>query len=277
MPVPQGRHGYLTIGGTTYPVYRFQNLSPRNLVSGHPLGNTWGTNNAEGLKTGRLFVEFMVREKATEVLALAFWNLWLSRTFTAGFDDTSALSIVAASGRRTRTYANAKAESFTLRIAKGAPVGLSAVFVSPAPPTAADQTPTDYSKTVDNSPPLMFDKVSFGGVSGSVYGCEITFSNNHMPNGPLDASKTLSSWDAGVITCGARFTFAEHVAGEPFADGASLTVTLTGAATRILTLTSVTVNNPLDLDAGVGQLFQPYDCLVQGAGGITPAAPLVVT
>lgn len=276
MPVPQARHGFLTINGVTYPAYGASYNGPRNLVQGLPVGNTWGTNFAEGLKTSRWVGRIMVREKATEVLALAFWNLFLSRTFSGGFDDTAAVSLVWATGRRTRTMANAKAEAFTLTMSKGAPIGLTAVFVAPAPASMADQTPTTYGNTFDNSPPLMFDKATFGGITGSVYGCEITYANNHQPNGPLDATKVLSSWDAGLITCGCRLTFAEHLAAsEPFADAANLTIALAGATTRNLSLTAVTPNDPHDVpDSGVGQVYQTYNCIVQGSASV---APLVVT
>lgn len=275
MAVQQGRHGYVTINGTTYPALSVSSGAPRNLVTGLPIGNTWATNFAEGLQTGRFTVRFLARIKATEVLSTTFWNYWLSRPFAGGFDDTAGLTIVHSTGRRTRTYANAKAESLVITVAKGAVVGITGVFVSPAPPTRGDVTPATYANQVDNSGPLMFDAVTFGGITGGVYGFELTYTNNHQPDGPLDGTKYLSAYNAGGIACGASFTFPEHLAAqEPFADAANLTVTIAGGATRTLSLTGVVANNPTDVDHDLGQIYQPYRCLVLGTASV---APLVVS
>jgi len=267
MAIPQGRHGYVSIGGVKYPVFNWQMPNPRNLIAPQPMGNSWSTSFAEGLKTSRFTASMMVREKTGEILSAAktFFNLFLARTWTGGFDDTAATTIIAHNGLKSYTLANAKAEAFTLTIAKGMMVGLSVVFVAPGIPTIADSLPADYSNTIDNSPPLMFDKVTFGGITGNIYGAEITYSNNHQPNGPLDGTKTLASYDAGSPSAGASFTFASRqIASEPFADGATITVALAGGSTNTLSLTKVVPNNPYDGNANIGQSFVTYNCLIQG-------------
>jgi hypothetical protein len=111
----------------------------------------------------------------------------------------------------------------------------------------------------------MYDKVTIGGITGNIYGAEITYSNSHVPNGPLDGTKSLSSWDAGVATAGATFTFDSRQTGsEPFADGATITVALAGATTNTLSLTKVIPENPNDGHGDLSQAFVSYNCLVQG-------------
>lgn len=271
MPVPQGRFGYFSINSTLYPVYAWRPTSPRNLVSGEPVGNSWGTNLAEGVKTSRIVAQFMVRNTAAEILSTSFWDYFLTRSFSGGFDDTPALSIVGSTGKKTRTYSNCKAESLTLTWAFGAVVGLTAVFLCPGMPAKANVTPTDYSTNVNNSPLLMFDQVTIGGVTGSTYGGEIVLANNHKPNGTQNGSKNLTSWDAGNITASLSLTVAEHsTTGEPVADGGTVTVALAGASTRTLSLTGCTVNNPDDVDANPGQIFQNKQYIVQGSTSVQP-------
>jgi hypothetical protein len=275
MAIAQGRHGYVSIGGTLYPVYSWRMDRPRNLQAPLPVGNTWTTNFAEGLQSTRFVAEMKVREKASEILAAAWWNRFLSRPFAGGFDDTATQTVIASNGKRLHTLANAKAEAFVLRIQPGMPIGLQAVFVAPGLPSHSAHVPTDYTNTIDDSPPLMADKASFGGISGGIFGAEITYANNHLPDARLVGTKTLSAWDAGVISCGAALTFDARTAAEyPFADGATLTIALVGAATRTLSLTRVIPNNPDDAGSGTGQNFVTYNCLVQGTA-TTP--PLVVT
>ncbi len=276
MPIAQGRHGYVTIGGNPYPVYDWQMNDARNLVAPMPVGNSWGTHWAEGLRTTRFTARVQCRTKPTEVLALAFWDMFLKRTWTGGFDDTAALAIVASDGSRLHTLSNAKAEAFSLSFQLGQPVALSVVFVAPGLPVPTAHTPTDYSHTVDVAAPLMWDAVTFGGFTGSVYGAEITYANNHLPNGPLNGTKNLVSYDAGVMTAGAKFTFAaQSPSAFPFADGAALTIAM-GASpnTRTVSLTSVVPNNPDDRNVSPGQTYVSPSCLVQGS---VTTPPLVVS
>lgn len=274
MPISQGRLGKVSIGGVLYPVYDWQMSAPRNLQQGQPVGNTWATTKAEGLQSTRFTARIMCREATTEMQALAFWNLFLSRTWGSGFDDTAASSIIAQSGANSYTLANAKAESFQLVIQKGAVVGLSVAFLAPGLATkAATTAAVSYTTLIDNSPLLMFDKVTFGGFSGSVYSATVNYSNNHLPNAPLDGTKTVAAWEAGPITCSASFTVAEWSAASiPIADDSTLTIALN--ALRTITLKSVSPENPRDIGVNPGQVFQPLSCIVQGTSTV---APLVVT
>lgn len=276
MAVLQGRNGYLTIGGVSIPAFSWSIDAPRNLAAPLPVGNTWGTNFAEGLQSSRLVAQIDVREKATEVLATAFWAHWLTRSWSGGFDDTAAVTLIASDSAQAATLANAKAEAFVLTARPGQQVGLQVVFLAPGKPSLGDHTATSYASTVDSSPPLMFDKVSVGGLdNGPVYGLELSYANNHRPNKPLDGTKVVASWDAGVITCGLSLTMAAfRAAAVPFADGDALTIELAGAATRVLTLESVIPNDPNNRGANLDQVYRTWNCLVQGG---TTNPPLRVT
>lgn len=274
MPVYQGRLGRVSIAGTLYPVYDWQMLSPRNLQQGQPVGNTWATAKGEGLQSSRFTARLMCREAPGEILNTALWSLFLNRTWGAGFDDTAASTIIASSGQNNYTLANAKAESFQLAVQKGAVVGLSVLFLAPGiPAKAANNTATAYLNTIDNVPLLMFDKATFGGFSGSVYSGTVNYSNNHLPNAPLDGTKTVAAWEAGPVSCSASFTVAEWLASSiPIPDDSTLTIVLNAA--RTFSLTRVTTENPRDVGVNLGQNYQPLACIVQGTSS-TP--PLVVT
>lgn len=275
MPVPQGRHGYLDIGGVKYPGFNIAYTSPRNLIAGMPVGNTWPSAHAEGAQSGRAVAQIFLREKSLEAISATFWNLLMTRTFSGGFDDTGSFTLTLGSGRRKRVMSSAKFESATVGVSFGGQVGLTCVFVSPAPGVLTDETQSTYANQTDNSPPLMFDKATFGGITGPVHGFEFTFANNHQPNAPLNGTKYLTSWDAGAMTCGARIVVPEHLAAsEPFADEASISMSLAGAVTRLFTFTNVVANTPKDVNVTPGQLFQTYDCLVKGN---TTTPPLVIT
>lgn len=282
MSVPQGRHGYVSFNNSIFagakliPVFSWAMPNPDNLQTPLPVGNSFITNHGEGLKTTQFTCAFDVRVEATEVLSMNFWNSFQSRTFSSGFDDTVGSTIIASDGRALWTLDNAKFESFILTVSKGAQIGLQAVFVAPGVPTPSSHVPAAYAP-VDAKAPLMFDAASFTGITGNCYGATITAANNHLPNGPLDGTKYLSSWDAGVISCGVEFTFDARVSSgnAPFAAGATIALVLAGDATRTFTMKKVTMNNPRDANANVGQSFIPRSCIVEGDS--TPTKPLVVS
>jgi|GEM_PF-6311474 hypothetical protein len=276
MAVPQGRNGYVSIGGVLIPVYSWTMPSPLNIQVPMPVGNTWGTSHAEGLQTTRFIANVLVRRKSTEVLALSFWNQFQSRTWSSGFDDTSNVAIVASNSRKSFTLSNAKFESFVLTCAIGAAVGLSIAFVAPGKPAEANVTPAAY-EPFDAFAPLMFNDVSMGGVSGNWYRASLRGANNHLVNAPFNGTKTAAAWDAGVMTAGLDLTVdTRSIGSEAFAQGASLSLQLAGAATRLFTLGSVIVNNPTDQDSEVtpAQVYKPLSATVNG----TPTnPPLVIT
>lgn len=276
MSVAQGRHGYVQVGGVKYPCYNWGIRTPRNITPGMPTGSTWATHFAEGAQSSRIVMSFELREKMTESLALAFWQRWTARTFTGGFDDTATSTVVVASGMKTRTFSNCKAESFVLTCAFGQPIGLQAVFLAPGKPSLADALVTDYSH-LDTSPPLMFDRLTVGGLTGNVYGIELSYTNNHQPDAPLTGTKVLAGWDAGAMGVGFSVRVKEHAtSGAPFSDGDTASLTLNGASggSRLFTLTSLAANNPDDVDVNPGQIYQTYQALVMGSA---TTAPLVIT
>lgn len=282
MSVPQGRHGYcqftnagVSLAPTMIPVFHWAMPGPDNLVTPMPVGNSFLTHHGEGLKTTQFVTNFDVRIGTSEIMQLPFWNMFFKRDFSGGFDDTNVTTIAASDGAALWTLSDAKWESFTLSIANGAQVGLQAVWVAPGVPVKSAHVPSAYAP-VNSKAPLMFDAVSFTGITGNVYSAEITASNGHVPNGNLNSTKYLTAWDAGVMTCGANFTFdARTYAGSaPFSAGATLTMALAGDATVTFTLKKVTMNNPRDPNANVGQSFNTRNCIVEGDS--SPARPLAV-
>ena len=270
MSVAQGRHGEVSIGGTAFPFLSWGLYSPRNLIIGQPLGSSWGINWAEGLRTSRFLGRFWCRNKSTEVLALALWNLWLSRTFSGGMDNVAASTIIAKSGGQTYTLLNAKAEAFVLTISSGAVIGLDVIFVSPSNPTRAAQTPADYSNTVSTDPPLTWDAASFTGIS-NIYAAEVRYANNHVVDAPLNQTKAASGFDAGSISCSASVTLKEG--GTPPTDEVNLTIALTGAGptTRTLSLTRCVPQNTDDGEVqGPGQVYHRFDMNVLGDSSNPP-------
>lgn len=274
IPIAQGQNGFLTIGGLSYRTFQWKLESPRNLQLPTPVGNTWVTAHASGLRTSRLTVNLMCSSGAGDILNLAFWQYFLSRSFSGGTADSLAQTLVMSNGRQTYTLMNAKAESLVLTVQKGSQVGLQCVFIGPYNPSRGDITPSAFAP-FDNTPPLMFDEVTFGGVSGDCYGVELTYANNHTPNGALDGTKTLKNWDAGVMSCGATFTFDARFSTQlPFADESALTIGLgSGGGSRLLTLASVVPNTDDNASAKVGPSFVSWACAVQGT---TTLAPLSV-
>ena len=277
MPLIQGRHGYLRLGtdvvGSNLPVYNWGITNPRNIVTGQPLGNTWATNFAEGMQTTRFTFSVMLRNNTTEGMALAFWQRFLSRTWTSGFDDTTAFSGFLYSGRRKFTLANAKAESFTLTIQKGSPIGLSCVMVCPSIPTISDVTVADYTSTVDSAAPLMFDQCTFTGLGTNVYSIELTYANNHIPNAPLNATKFAAAYDAGPVTAGISVTVSEETGAAPIDAVTGATISLTSSVSRVFTLGQIVVNNTRDVGVNMGAVFKTFNGTILGG---TSSQPITV-
>ncbi len=242
-----------------------------------PTGHTWQTAYAQGLQSARFSCDFMVRTLATEVLAQTFWDMWLARTFSGGFDDTSNLTLVSSDGTTLATSTNAKAEAFSLSWQKGQQIGLQGVFLAPAHPTMSSVTPNAYNH-FDGSAPLMFDQGNITGITGEIYGFELGFANNHVANAPLGASygKGMKSWDAGVQTVTCRITVNKRAnAVVPFTVGGSIALALTnGVVTRTLTLARVIPDDRLSQRTDPGAIFKTYNCLVLGSD---TTAPLVVS
>jgi hypothetical protein len=270
--IPQGRLGKITIAGTVYPVYDWQITDPRNIQQGMPVGNTWATAKGEGLQSSRFTARIMCREAAAEMLHADFWALWHTRTWGTNFDQTSASTIIANSGANTYTLANAKADSYQIVVQKGAIVGLSISFLAPGHPTkAALSSVTSYLNTRDTTGLLMFDKAIFGGFSGDVYSATISYSNNHVPDAPLDGTKLVSSWDAGPMTADATFTVKEWSGTSiPIADDSELTMALN--AVRTFTIKAATPENSRDISVTPGQTFQTLRCVCTGTASVAPLA-----
>lgn len=271
MPIAQGRHGYVSIGGTEYPFLSWSMLRRRGLVAPQGVGQSWATHHGESVQSTRFVGKCLVRRKATEFLNTTWWDRFLTRTWSGGFDDTSTATIIAANGKRAYTLADAKAESFIITATKNAIVGIDVVFVAPALPTRAAHTPSDYTHQMDNTGPLMGHAVTTSGMGGNPYRVQLGFANNHQPNGVMDGTGYLTSWDAGPPTASLAITFDAQGNAQPFADDASLTMALVGAATVTFTCQKVVPDNPDDLeDVTPGQHYQTFQCLVKGTTTTKP-------
>ena len=297
----QGRLGYASFqanGGSAIliPVYDWNIQSRRNRVTGDPVGNTWSTNYADGMITSRMTARILCRKNTAEAFSTDFLSFFVNRTFSDGLDDTTGFQILCNDGRTTHRLGddvdgnpsfNAKPESFTLTIAKGSPVGLQVSFVCPTPPAKLAGVPADYNKTVDQSKVMMFDAASFahgtyptaGTPINELYNVEVTYSNNHVVNAPLNGTLFAESFDAGTIRCGATFTVRAHNLTElPFAneDIFQILLALGGGHTFSISLTEVVPDTDLDANANVGASYRTWQCLVLGKG-VTPSSGTAVS
>lgn len=267
--IAQGRNGFVThYDGTNtlnIPCKSWTLNSPRNLVVPVPVSNTWATNFAEGLRSSRLVINYDFRNSTTECLDSVFWNWFFQRlAWSGGFDDTVPLTMTVNNSQNTYVLGSAKAESFTLAIKPGMQIGLQAVYACPLIPSKTDALQTGYSP-FNSTRPVMFNDVTFSGITGDIYGVEIGYSNNHLPRAPLNGTNYMTAWDAGPITCNARFDFAARTTGNtPFADQTAITVGFV-SSTRVLTLTSAVPNITDDQTNDLGQVFTPWPCTILGS------------
>lgn len=279
MSVPQGRNGYLTVNGSVIRAYGIQILSPRAIQAPLDIGSTWQSNYGEGIQGARVMANVSLRQSTVGASALAFWALFTGRTFAGGQDDTAAFPLVVSTGVKARSWTGVKAEAFTVTVRSGQVIGAQVVFLCPGIAAVADPIVLDdYGTQADGTAPLMFDAAGIGGVSGGCYGMEIGFANNHLPDAPLNGTKAISSWDAGVMTCTAAVTVKEYDRDvPPITDGGALSLTLAlgGADTRVFSMTSFVPENPRDTDiAPAAQILQTWRGSVLGTAS-TP--PLVIT
>lgn len=301
----QGRLGYVSFtpsGGSAakIPVYDWAITARRNRVTGDPVGNTFSTNYADGMQTSRFVARVMVRKTTSEALTADFIQKFLTRTVTDGVDDTTPFTIVASDGAALHTLTGAKPESFVLTVQKGAPVTLSIVFVSPFGPTRSNGRAANiaaaYGNIVNNAKLLMYNDVTFfsaaspAGLSAGTqvndfYSVEITHSNNHIVNAPLDGTLYAASFDAGVVKAGASFTTKAHNRGAsdlvPFATESAIRARLkTGATSKIdFDLSVVVPETDDDGNANLGASYATWQCLVLGTsdGAGTTVNPVVAT
>jgi hypothetical protein len=269
MSVTQGRHGYVSIGGTIYYMGQWSYDDPENIQVPMPVGNSFATHYGKGLQAARIAFTHDLRQ--TEAGTLAFWNMWLARTWTSNFDQTSSVTLILADGALVNTYTNARPEAFVLAAASGQQVGLQSVFVAASAPTESNQTVADYSKTADATAPLMFDQLSFSSFSADVYGFELRYANNHVVDAPLNQSKRPQGFDPGPMTCSARFTFKSYGTARPFTAGQSLDIAiLTSPTQRVLTLECLVPQDPRGRNVSTGQVFKPVEFAVLGSTSYQP-------
>ena len=282
----QGRAGRCSFGGTLFPVYRWAIQAPRNRVTGDPLGNTASTNYADGMVTTRFTASMMVGkadggafDASTGILA-KFINRAIATN--SGMDDTTALAITASDGNSLWTVSNAKPESFVLRFQKGSPVGFDVVWVAPGIPVRTDDRATAtsgvYARHVtDGFQLLMYNHITFQQATGpagsftqydGIYGMDISYSNNHIVNAPLDGTRDALSFDAGVMRGGADLTLRAYsgvVADpQPIADGSSIKVVIATATPTNVLLPAIITNTDYDAQVDMGAAYRTWRTLLLG-------------
>lgn len=269
MPLVFGRSGYLKIGTVIYPTLNVQLSNPRTLMIPPLVGRDWQWNYAEGVRVTRLSAQIVIRDKANEALSADFLNLFLQRTS----GDTPSVTIEADDGARRFTINNAKGEILSIAVGKGDMLVWNATFVAPTAPTFAART---SFTAPDASAPLTFAAVSFTNAP-EVYAFEFAIQNNHVLDAPLVNSSGANqgiggnAYDAGLMQAGASFTFKTQT-GSPIADGASVTMTITGSGgkTRSFTLQYLVAQNPEDVAFAVGPVFKTIRYTVLGTATNPP-------
>lgn len=284
---------YVEIGGANYPVLgNGARLSaPANWAIPPIIGNLWQVNYGAGLVSPVVDVNFAVRDKASEVLATAFLNTFLTRSADAA-NDTSILSggIVFWNGRSGFTLNNAKADSFVLSCSgKGADLNLSARFLGTSI-TALGAVPAGapYGSAPiiwDKSPLLRFASVSFGGaLANVVWSFSLSFSNNSNPDLALDGTTGPSNINAGLQTCGLQYTVQAATTSvidngllPPPSSPTALTIVITGAnITRTFSLSNPIDATPNELTTNVPRVMRSHQVIALGLpDGAT--GPLVIS
>ncbi len=268
MSIAQGRHGYVSIGGTVYYMGQWSFDDPQNIQAPMPVGNSFQTHYGEGLQAARIMFTHNLRK--TEASTLAFWNMWLARTWASNFDQLTSYTLILADGALVTTYTNCKPESFVIAGAPGQQVGLQSVFVTHSTGTEGNQTVTDYSTVADATAPLMFDETSSTGFGADVYGFELRYANNHVMDAPQNQSKRPQGFDAGPRTCSAKFIFKSFGTSRPFSAGQSATLSILTTPQRVFTLESLVPQDPRGRQVSVGQVYKPVEFAVFGSTSNPP-------
>lgn len=268
MSIAQGRHGYVSIGGTIYYMGQWSFDDPENIQVPMPVGNSFATHYGKGLQAAR--IAFTHDLRTGDASTLAFWNMWIARTWSSNFDQTASVTIILADGALVTTYPNCRPEAFVLAGAPGQQVGLQSVFVTASAGTESNQTITDYSTVADSTAPLMWDQTSTTGFSADVYGFEIRYANNHVMDAPQNQSKRPQAFDPGPRTCSARFTFKSYGTSKPFTAGDSITLSILTSPQRVLTLEAVIPQDPRGRQVGLGQVYKPVEFAVLGSTSNPP-------
>lgn len=303
VPMTQFYKAVVLINGSTYAVRpegtRLQ--CPKNYQVPAIIGNYWQLNFGEGIRQPMVDVNFIVRNKSNEVMNPAFFSMFHTRTNDAAHDTTAlAGGITFWNGRQGFVLNNAKADSYTIGCASGDYIRLSARFVG-STITPITTTPT-FTTAMDRANVLVFKYLSFlSGFSNVVWNFNLTFSNNHSPNIPLNGTEFPVDQNAGMQT--ARFSstvqaatqaakFATGGATNPFYNSSFGTVPdngqnpppaspdtiafqITGTDyganptpfTRTFTLNNPIDNTPDDLDIPQGRVMKGHDYICLGGDG----------
>jgi hypothetical protein len=306
------------INGTAYSILPngTRISAPKNYSIPPIIGNYWQFNFGAGLRQAVVDVAFVPLDSTTGVISDTFLNYALTRTNDTSHDTSVIGPIAFWNGRDGFTLTNAKMESFSISSSKGQPISFSARFVGgqllpigaySSPFTTWDSsTYTTTQMQQSRLPILQFMSVNFlGGLANVVWSFNLTFSNNHTPNIPLDGSEWPIAQNAGMQTvafnCMVQAATLKAVdinynssygtvpdnspatgAPDNTVPGSLTTIqfTITGATMGAVTFT---LNNPVDQTPDEHDVQAPrlmrshqYSCLGGGANG-QALAPLVMS
>jgi hypothetical protein len=276
---------------------------PKNYQVPAIIGNFWQLNFGEGIRQPMVDVSFVVRNKSNEVMNPAFFSMFHTRTNDAANDTTALTSgITFWNGRQGFVLNNAKADSYTIGCSSGDQVRLSARFVG-STLTPLTTTPV-YSTAFDRANILVFKYLTFlGTLANVVWNFNLTFSNNHSPNIPLNGTEFPVDQNAGMQTASFNYTvqaatqaanFATGGATNPFFNSAwgqvpdnglvpppatpeTVAFQITGTDfgttpvpfTRTFTLNNPIDNTPDDIDVPQSRVMKQHSLVCLGGDGNT--------
>jgi hypothetical protein len=284
---------------------------PKNFQVPPIIGNFWQLNYGEGLRNPMVDCSMVVRNKSNEVMSPTFFNYFHTRTNDAAFDTLPLTSgITFWNGRSGFVLNNAKADSYTVGCASGDQIRISARFVgSTLTPITAIPA---YATAFDRANILVFKYLTFlAGLSNVVWNFNLTFSNNHSPNVPLNGTEFPADQNAGMQTVGFNFmvqaatqnplllqnatstnpfytssygTVPDNAAFPPPSSPTTIAFQIAGSDygasptpfTRTFTLNNPIDNTPDDMDIPQGRVMRQHQYLCMGGDGQT-TAPLTVS
>ena len=229
--------GILLIGSLQIPCYPNPSFTcPRNVDAPPIIGNYWQFNYADGLQQPYVDINIAVRDKTGEALSAAFLSLFHTRSSDVAH-DTGVISggIKFWDGRSGFTMAGAKADSYTIHVAKPELIQMTARFCGTLP-TALGSAPS--FSAWDNSKMLRGTKAQVADMN--VWSVDLSYSNNHNPDMSLDLTNGPAACNAGMMTAG--LSTSVQAADTVLADSEPIEITIVGTAGAI----TFTVNNPVD-------------------------------
>lgn len=248
-PPTQFYKGVILIGGSQIPVLGGADFgADENDMIPPIIGNYAQLNVAEGMITPVVNLSLAPRDKAGEALANAFLTYFLMRSNDAAHDTpVIADGFTFWDGRSGYHFDGAKADAFTLGGSAGDFLRFSVRLCGMGEPEPLTAAPGFTAYT--DVPILSFPRLNFGGVyEDRVERWNISFSNNHTPDGSLVGARYPAGWNAGMWTAGMNLLMKTTADADAPQNGDPIPIQIRSALdpARIATVTVVNphFNNP---------------------------------